>query len=378
MTTASPTPTTTPPRLRGPIVHVDTEHGFSGGEVQVFLLMEGLRRRGIAQSLVAPKGSESARLARERGFEVHEIAMRNSFDLVSAWRLARVFQTAGIAHLHTGRAAWLGSPGAHFARCPVVITRRMDRKVKRGFRTWFAYQKSARAVVAISPAVAHCLQAGGVPRERIAIVWEALDDERIATTRSRTAMRAELGLADHTVALLVLAVLTHRKGVDVLLRALGSLRQRGATDGLALLIGGDGPELLPLQQLARDLGLGDLVRFLGRRTDAGDLLLACDAFVLPSRAEGLGVAALEALGAGRPVIASKVGGLGEMVQHEQCGLLVPAEDIVALAAAIDRIHRDEGLRQRLGAGGPLRIDQGFRLEQLVERHLAIYAAAAAV
>lgn len=358
--------------LRGPIVHVDTEHGFSGGEVQVFLLMEGLRRAGLEQALVVPPGSESARIGRERGFRVHEIAMRNSFDFVSAWRLARVLRTAGLAHLHTGRAAWLGSLAANRAHCPVVVTRRMDRKVKHGFRTWYAYHHTARAVVAISPAVRLCLLDGGVPADRIDVVWEALDDARIRPTKDRATMRRELGLDEQTFTLLVLAVLTKRKGVDVLLRALHRLRSTPSLARLQLLVGGDGEESANLQALARELSLESNVRFLGRRKDAGDLLLACDVFVLPSRAEGLGVAALEALGAGRPVIASRVGGLGEMVVDGQCGLLVPAEDEAALAAAIARLEEDRAFARRLGVGGPVRLDQGFRLAQLVERHLAIY------
>lgn len=370
-------PASSPLPLRGPIVHVDTEHGFSGGEVQVFLLMEGLRQKGLEQALVVPPGSESARIGKERGFCVHEIAMRNSFDLASAWRLSRVLATAGLAHLHTGRAAWLGSLAAGRADCPVVVTRRMDRKVKRGFRTWYAYRRTARAVVAISPAVRQCLLDGGVPDARIEVVWEALDDARIRPTKDRATMRRELGLADETFTLLVLAVLTKRKGVDVLLRALHRLRSAASPARLQLLVGGDGEELANLQALARELSLDDRVRFLGRRKDAGDLLLASDAFVLPSRAEGLGVAALEALGAGRPVIASRVGGLGEMVVDGQCGLLVPAEDDAALAAAIARLEGDRAFAKRLGEGGPVRLDQGFRLSQLVERHLAIYRRALA-
>lgn len=365
-------PAQNPLPLRGPVVHVDTEHGFSGGEVQVFLLMEGLRQQGIAQALVAPPGSESARIGKQRGFQVHEIAMRNSFDLASAWRLARVLRTAGLAHLHTGRAAWLGSLAANRSGCPVVVTRRMDRKVKRGFRTWYAYRKTARAVVAISPAVRQCLIDGGVPDDRIAVIWEALDDARIRPTKDRATMRRELELPDDSFALLVLAVLTRRKGVDVLLRALHRLADTPGFARIQLLVGGDGEELESLKALSRELALDAHVRFLGRRKDAGDLLGACDAFVLPSRAEGLGVAALEALGAGRPVIASRVGGLGEMVVDGECGLLVPSEDEAMLAAAIAKLEADRALARRLGAGGPVRLDQGFRLSQLVERHLELY------
>lgn len=353
----------------GPIVHVDTEQGFSGGEVQVFLLMEGLRAAGVPQLLVAPPGSESARLARERGLPVAEIALAHQFDLPSVWRLRRLLRSAALVHLHTGRAAWLGCLAARLAGCPAVITRRMERRVKRDLRTWFAYRRTAAAVVAISPAVAACLQAGGVPPARIQTIPDALDEARLRTLRGRDATRAALGLAPDRFVVLALAQLMHRKGLDVLLRATAQL----ADPNLVAVVAGDGPEAQNLQRLAAELQIGDRVSFLGRRSDAGDLLAACDVFCLPSRAEGMGVAALEALGAARPVVASRVGGLGELIVDGECGLLVPPEDPPALAAALARVRDDRLLRERLAAAGPARVDAGYRPAQYVAQHLWLYA-----
>ncbi len=357
------------PPFRGPVVHVDPERAWSGGEVQVFLLMEGLRARGVPQLLVAPAGSAAERAARERGFEVAPIAMRHSCDVLSVWRLCSLLRTASLVHLHTGRAAWLGAIAARLAGCPVVVTRRMDRTVRRGPRTNFIYRRTARAVIAISPAVRQCLLDGGVPAAAIDEIPDALDEARLVAPIGRAAMRRQLGLGDERFVVLALAQLMHRKGLDVLLRAQQSLRD----PRLCVLLAGDGPEAASLRGLADELQLGDAVRFLGRRSDAGDLLAACDLFVLPSRAEGLGVAALEALGASRPVIASKVGGLADLIQHERCGLHVPPDDPAALAAAIARLRDDPALRTRLAAAGPGRVDEGFRPAQYVERHLAVYA-----
>jgi glycosyltransferase involved in cell wall biosynthesis len=115
------------------------------------------------------------------------------------------------------------------------------------------------------------------------------------------------------------------------------------------------------------------VRFLGRREDPGDLLAACDALVLPARREGLGVSALEAMAASRPVIASRVGGLAEAVVHERTGLLVEPGDVDALAEAIERLAADRGLALRLGAAGPARVAEGFLPEQMVSAYEKVYA-----
>ncbi|MEZ6037440.1 MAG: glycosyltransferase [Planctomycetota bacterium] len=353
---------------RGPVVHVDTERGFSGGEVQVLLLMEGLRERGVPQRLCVPPRSAFAEVARQRGFDVLELGLSHQVDLPGVWKLSRALRSASLVHLHTGRATWLGSLAAKLAGCPTVITRRMDRRVKRGLRTRFAYGRAA-AVVAISPSVHDSLVAGGVDAARIVTIPDALDPARLEEQKGRVATRAELDVGDDQVLLLALAQLVHRKGLDVLLQALARIDDPRVVCAIA----GDGPEAVPLRTEATQLGVAERVRFLGTRKDAGDLLAACDVFCLPSRAEGMGVAALEALGKARAVVATAVGGLGQLIVDGTSGLLVPPEDPAALAAALQHLIADPALRERLAAAGPRRVDEGYRPQQYVDRHVELYA-----
>jgi len=167
---------------------------------------------------------------------------------------------------------------------------------------------------------------------------------------------------------LTLCALVPRKGVDVLVDALAALP---ASSGRAvLLVAGDGPERAALA--ARAAGLGARVCFLGARADKAELLSACDVFALASRAEGLGVAALEAMAAGRAVVATRVGGLGEAVVDGRTGLLVPPGDPAALAAALARLCDDPALRARLAAAGPERVAEGFEAEQMVGAYERLY------
>jgi glycosyltransferase involved in cell wall biosynthesis len=140
------------------------------------------------------------------------------------------------------------------------------------------------------------------------------------------------------------------------------------------LIAGDGPARGELEAAARAAGLGERARFLGARDDKARLLAACDVFCLPSRHEGLGVAALEAMAAGRAVVATRVGGLGEAVVDGRTGLLVPPDDPLALAEALARVLGDRELRERLGRAGPERIGEGFRAEQMVAAYEELYRA----
>lgn len=356
------------PRHLPRIAQVDSEHGFSGGEVQVFLELHELRRRGYEQVLIVPPGSQSAARGRRDGFPVIEVPMRFDLDLPAVWRLRRALAGVDLAHLHTARAGWLAGMAAWSLGIPCVLTRRMDRRVRRNPRTRLVYQVFCRRTAAISPAVRDCLVAGGVPLDRIELVPEAVDPDRIAIRVGRAATRQALGARDGQFVVLILAALVRRKGHDVLLEAMARLH-----GPWVLWCAGSGPELDALRRQAAGLGIAERVLFLGQRSDPGDLLAACDAFALPSRAEGLGVAALEALGAGRAVVASRVGGLAEVVVDGQCGLLVPAEDPGALAAALQQLMDDPLQRERLAAAGPQRLDSGYRVNQMVDRYERIFA-----
>jgi glycosyltransferase involved in cell wall biosynthesis len=354
------------------IAHVDAETGFSGGEVQVFLLMEGLRALGHEGVLVCPPGSEAERQARRCGFEVECVRMRGDLDLSGVQGLCRVLQRSRVelVHLHTSRATWLGGIAARLSRLPAITTRRMDRRLPRGLRTRAIYRGLVRRVVGISPAVCERLRRGGVPETSIVLIQSSVDPEQLRSSRRREELREELGAGADDVVGLVLASLVHRKGIDVLLEALA---RQPAEPVLRLWIAGDGPERARLEQLARARGLERQVRFLGQRDDKNDLLAACDLFLMPSRAEGLGVAALEAMAMGRPVVAGRVGGLADLVLDGVTGRLVSPGDVDALASVVRSLVGAAGERDRLGAAGPARVADGFLASQMVAAYERLYS-----
>lgn len=354
------------------IGHVDSERGFSGGEVQVFLLLEGLRQRGHRVVLFCRPGSRSAAEAERRGIEHITVPMANNVDWRGFTHLARAFREfpLDLVHLHTGRANWLGGLAAWRSGIPAVSTRRMDRKIKPNWRNRVIYGRFLRRVISISPAVTECLRQGGVWLEKIDLIPEAVDPARVQPRRTPAEVRAELGASDSDCVLLAMAALVARKGIDVLLMALAMLSAEGLRP--RLWVAGDGPRGGSLRAQAEELGLADQVRFLGERQDSADLLQACDVFVMPSRREGLGVAALEAMAMARPVVCSKVGGLAFSVAHEQTGLQVPADDPEQLAVALARLSRDPELRASLGAAGPARAADVFSVDKMLDAHLALY------
>lgn len=367
------------------ICHVDAERGFSGGEVQVFSLMRGLRARGHRSILIAPPGSRAEDAARAEDFESRAASMANDLDLASAARLWRHFAelSPDVVHLHTSRAAWLGALALRFGNKgrarrgsnptphpAVVVTRRMDREVRRNWRTRALYGRWTDAVVAISDSVARGLLDGGVDPSRLSVIRSSIDLAR-RPTRERATMRAELGAAPNDTVVLTLGALVPRKGIDVLLEALVRVERAGPKP--VVWITGDGESRAALESQARSAGLSR-VRFLGARSDADDLLAACDVFAMPSRREGLGVAALEAGAASRAVVASNVGGLAEVVEDQVSGLLVPVGDATVLARALERLLVDDALRARFGAALRRRVEARHGAEAMVAAYDDLYRA----
>jgi glycosyltransferase involved in cell wall biosynthesis len=177
---------------------------------------------------------------------------------------------------------------------------------------------------------------------------------------------------------LAMGRLVPQKGFDVLLRAFARCAGEDPAVGHDLILAGDGPERENLERLTRQLELGSRVSFFGRATRAqvAGLFAGCLFFVLPSRQEPMGIVNLEAMAAGKAIVAVDVGGVPEIVRPDVEGLLVPGGDVDAMAGAIRRLARDGALRERLGAAGAKRA-AAFGWDAIVGEYLEVYRAAAA-
>jgi len=165
---------------------------------------------------------------------------------------------------------------------------------------------------------------------------------------------------------LTLARLDRQKGLRYLIEAAAHV-----PDAI-FAIAGEGPDRAELESLAKSTGVADRVRFLGFRSDVPDLLAACDLFVLPSLFEGLPLSVVEAMAAGKPVVATRVGGTDEAVEHGVTGLLVPAEDATALASAIREVLSSGALAARMGAAGADRALREFGAAAMAGSTMGIY------
>ena len=350
------------------VLHVDPERAWGGGEAQVMALLGELARRGHASRLAAHPGGPLARAAAAAAVPVVPLAVANHLDLAAALRLRRAIGDAEVVHFHTARAHAL-APLCRRAGVRLVATRRMDYVPAGGPYVRFLYNRAVDAVVAISEGVREALVRVGVRRERIRVVPSGIDPAAyVAPPGARAVLRAEWGVGADVVLVVVLGALEPRKGHAVLVEA--ARRLGPAALGLRYVFCGEGSEAKALAEAAAPLG--GAVQFAGFRRDVPACLAAADVVAQPSLMEGLGVAALEAMAAERALVASRVGGLAEVVVHEETGLLVPPGDPGALATALGRLATDRALRARLGAAGGARVLARFTSAQMAEGTLACY------
>ena len=235
----------------------------------------------------------------------------------------------------------------------------------------FALRRVTR-IVAVSEAVAQSARVAFGPIPQMTVVRNGVDTDRFTNPAlpTRDAARAVLNLPPDAVVVLCVARLSPEKGMNTLLDAAHIARHK--TPRLRVVVVGDGPQKSELERAAHSASLGEIVTFLGARNDVPELLRAADLYVQPSLAEGLGLAAMEAMASGLPVVASRVGGLPEVVKENETGLLVPPGDAPALANALTLLLHDANLREAMGRAGKERAVSQFGTARMTEEMRAVY------
>jgi glycosyltransferase involved in cell wall biosynthesis len=362
---------------------------MGGPALHVAYLSAGLRERGYETTLVAGdvgRGEESmAYVAESLGVPVTTLpALHREIspvrDIVAAFRLAWIIreQRPHILHTHTAKAGAIGRLAALLAgrARPPVIVHTFHGHVLRGYfgglRSWFfgrlerTLARSTDALVAVSPEVRDDLVALGVaPEEKFVVIRLGIKlDQRIADSAAeRAGTRRLLGVADNRFVVGWIGRMTAVKRPDHLLRAFKLVRDHGIDACLCMV--GDGPERDRVEQLAHQLGIVRDCLFPGYQEEIGPFFAAFDVFVLSSANEGTPVTAIEALASGCAVVATRVGGVPDVVRDGEDGFLVEPGDVLALAERLVRLAADPSLRGRLGAAGRERVVPRYRVERMI-------------
>jgi glycosyltransferase involved in cell wall biosynthesis len=288
-----------------------------------------------------------------------------------------------VLHSHVPRPTlWVSLAQRTIRRRPAFVY--TEHNVQEVYPSWakWAYRTFIPVldgVVCVSDAATQSFAARWPRAQGPTRVWNGIDPDRACPNSAPDEIRTRLGVDAEALVLCNVANVGYRKGQDVLVRAMAQLAND--TPRLECWVAGALEHEPATVELVRgeivEHELEDVVHLLGRRRDVADLLHAADVFVLSSRQEGFPITILEAMAAGKPIVATNVGGCAEAVVHGETGLIVPPENPEALAEALASLLADPELAGRMGAAGRERVQQEFTVDRMVEQHLALYEQALA-
>jgi len=362
------------PHSKMRILQICSARTLGGGERHLADLANGLARRGheVYAALVpsSPLPNELAELPAER---IIELPLRNSLDVASALKLAQLVRRnqIEIVHAHVARDYPLAAFAARRAGARLILTRHVLFPLSRVHRVLL--RRVAR-VIAVSQAVADGLiEQDMFARDEIVVIHNGVDLKQFEGAKDDGSARRQWTGARLCVGMI--GELAPIKGQDNFLRAAAIINSK--RDDADFVIAGEdksrtGENRRLLERMIDELNLRQRVRIDGWADDVAELLRKFDVFVSASRSESFGIAMVEAMAAGVPVVATMTAGAREIIDANKTGVLAPIEDAEALAAAIGELLDDRNLREHLGSNALRMVSKRFSLDQMVARTEQVY------
>ena len=319
-----------------------------GGAEEYFLrLIVNLSRQGHRVVVVTKRDCQLREavqtLTHNENIELHGWKTSGKFDPKTLLKLRRLIRTDRIdlVHTHLTTASWLGAMAGRLSGVPTVAhIHGADSK------TWF---QRADYLIAVAEGVKKHLVEQGIDGSRVPVLYYGIDLEKYAAPLPTPEAKARLGLAPDTKTVGIIGSLIPRKGHRHLLNALKKIEP--SVGEVHAIFAGEGAEEAALRQQTQALGLEGRVHFLGFRTDAADIMAACDGVALPSYKEGLSIAMMEAMALARPVLVTNVAGMPELVQHQKTGWMTSPGDEDELARALGQLFCEPETTHRMALTG---------------------------
>jgi glycosyltransferase involved in cell wall biosynthesis len=382
------------------VIHVITRFDKGGSAENTFITVRDLDKVWYDVVLIkgaSPPGNSGdleteaveANVAATREHHVQLICLRHLVrdlrpfsDLATFFSLLRIIrrEKPDIVHTHTSKSGILGRWAARFCRVPIIVHTPHGHVFWGYFNSWQTKlfivlerwtARITNAIVTLTPQEKDDhLRFRIALEEKFAIIHSGVDLRTFrADLYQPSETKALLGIPPEMTVVGTVGRLTPVKGQEVLIRAASELIRRGEKIFLVLL--GDGELRRDLEELSLRLDIAGHVRFLGWRPDVARVMAACDIFCLPSRNEGMGKVLVEAMAMGKPIIASSIGGIPDIVRSGENGILVPASDAAAWAEAIARLCRDPEERSRMGDAG-MQMAPRYSSEEMIKRIDQLY------
>lgn len=353
--------------MTGLIVHVASGREWRGGQRQVWLLARQLGRIGTNQVVVTGGEGELARRLNASGVRVRPVIWRAGLDPRVPWPILDELRHGGsVLHAHDAHALTLAALCAALTGTPLVVTRRVTFPLRQRF-----FWRRARRIIAISNAIREALLAEGIQPERVIVIPSGVDLDSLSANQGDS-IRHRLALPRNGQLAVSLGALTPEKDHSTLVAAAARL-VRDLPD-LHWVVVGDGPRRARLEAQIVDQGVQSRFHLVGHMADPEQALTGADLYVLSSTSEGLGSSALAAMALGVPVVATRVGGIPDLLDSGR-GVMVEPRNPAALADAVHRVLTDSELRQELTRAARQELGR-YSVDAMAERVLSVYRSCA--
>ena len=355
------------------ILHIDSEKSWRGGQQQVFYLHKGLIEQGIKSLLLSNKNAEILTRCKEANLPCHEQSMLGEIDIFAAFKISQLCKKnkISIIQAHSGHALSIGLLVKLF--CPSLLligVRRVDFSIGKNIFSRLKYNnKKINSIVCISDFIKSVLIKDGVNINKLVTIRSGTDINKFDAISPHKNFRKSLGVESGQIIIGTVAAFAGHKDYPNLIRAFFIVLEK--LPNTILCIVGDGPLKNDIYKLSDELNLKKNIIFTGFVNNVGEYLRTFDIFVLASKKEGLGTSIIDALSVGLPVIATKAGGIPELIKNEQNGMLVEPKDPKQLADAIIYLINNEAKRKELGVSAQ-KSAKKFSVEETVKQNIAEY------
>jgi glycosyltransferase involved in cell wall biosynthesis len=354
------------------ILHINASKEWRGGENQVLNLAIGLKKAKVPQIIMAQPNSPLAERARNAGIEVVEFLMRSEFDWKAIKKIRELVEihNVHIVHTHTSHAHSL----AFFAKkkkdkWKLIVARRVDFRINKSrFSLWKFQSKLIDMVVGVSRYIQKNLIADGMNPTKTLTIHSGIDTNKFKKLASRDTLLKELGIDKKTLVIGIVAALVDHKDFPTFINSIAKINSSQTFKAIVL---GEGSLKSKLLSQVEELGIQDRIQFLGFRDDVNDFYGLFDIFCLSSKEEGLGTSILDAMAAGLPVVATRAGGIPEMVVDGKGGYLSEIGDSESLAQNFTYLLQNDSLRKKMGAFNQVRVEK-FSYENTVKKTIQLY------
>ncbi len=370
------------------VLHVHTLPVISGSGINVLLTMKGLRLKGYDVELATKGDGELIKEVEKEGFKVRVISHFNQEinlykDIMALFELIYVIKKYryDIVHTHNSKAGFIGRLAAKICGTPLVIHtvhgfafHDFERPWRRKlfiFLERLAAKWADKLIVISNPLKDWGLRLGIGKKEQYVLIYSGIEIDKFKVNIDVNKKKEEFGIRPDELVVGVVAKLWEGKGHECVLKAAKDVIKK--VPNVRFMFVGEGYLYRSLKELRDKLGLTDYVIFTGFRKDIPEITSIFDVAVLASYFEGLGRVILEAMVCGKPVVATKVGGIVDIVEDAVTGLLVPPNNQVALSGALVKLLSNEDLRKKIGENAKKRIDERFSSQTMVDKIHLLYS-----